>query len=97
MAPKQRHRAPKLKTAQHMFQERTSSATLEPISIHKEDQAVEEKQSYAMITGLLQVLVHMHCPRTKRQPTNLPIRYQGGQHCLSTVGDMCYRPLKPVS
>ena len=72
MAPKQRHRTPKLKTAQDIFQERTSSATLEPIALHKEDQAVEEKQSYAMITGLLQVLVHMHCPRLKRPPLTSP-------------------------
>ena len=45
-----------------MYQEST-------ISLHKEDQVVEEKQSYAMVTGLLQILVHRipeskYCPLT---------------------------------
>ena len=37
----------------------------EAISLYKENQAVEEKQSYAMVTGLLQVLVHMQLLKSK--------------------------------
>lgn len=57
----------------------------EAISLHKEDQAIEEKQSYAMITGLLQVLVHIQSPGIKRPLANLLIGHEGGQHCLPTV------------
>lgn len=92
---KQKHRAPKPKTIQPVYQERTSSFTLDAISLHKEDQAVEEKQSYAMVTGLLQVLVHTQIPGIGRPPADLFVRYQGGQYCLSTVHQTCSRPLQP--
>ncbi|CAD6568308.1 MAG: DNA binding protein [Alectoria sarmentosa] len=57
MAQTQRHRAPKLKTVHCVHQEDTSPAMPEAISLQKEDQVVEEKQSYAMVTGLIQILV----------------------------------------
>lgn len=73
---KQKHRAPKPKTFQPVYQERTSPFIPEAISLHKEDQAVEEKQSYAMVTGLLQVLVHIQIPGIGRPPANLFTRHK---------------------
>ena len=96
MPQKQRHRVPKMKTVPRMYQEGTSSTTSEATSLHKEDDIVEERQSYAMVTGLLQVLVHMHSPGTKRLPANLFIGHQGGQYCLSTVRHICYTPSQSV-
>ena len=68
MAQKQNHRAPKLKYGQRMYQGGISAATPEVISLHKEDQVVEEKQSYTMVTRFLRVLVHMQNPQSKRLP-----------------------------
>lgn len=97
MAQKHKHRVPKLKNVQRMYQECTSSTTSGAISLHTEDHVVEEQQSYAMVTGLLQVLVHMYNSPTKRLPANLLMRHQGGQYCLSTVSHMLYRLPQPVS
>lgn len=71
--------------------------TPEAIELHKDDLVVEEKQSYAMVTGLLQVLVYMQSLGIKRQPANLFIRYQGGQYCLQTVSHVCCKLSQPVS
>ena len=68
MDQKQNHRAPKLRYSQCVYQEDISAATPKVISFHKEDQVVEEKQSYAMVTGFLRVLVHMQNPEPKRLP-----------------------------
>lgn len=58
MARKQkRTRAPKPKAVQSVHHGSTSPLLPEAISPHEEDQVVEEKQSYAMVTGLLQILV----------------------------------------
>ena len=89
MASKQKHRALKLNPVQQMCQESSSSTMSEAISLHKEDHVVEEKQSYAMVTGLLQVMVHMRSPGTRRLSADISIWHQGGQHCLSTVLHMC--------
>ena len=89
MAQQQKHRAPKLKTTQSADQESTLSITPEAISLDKDDHVVQEKQSYTMVTGLLQVMVHMHSSETRRLPADLSTRHQGGQHCLSTVPHMC--------
>lgn len=97
MAHKQKNRAPKLNTAQHMYQGETSPVMPEAISLHTEDQAAQEQQSYAMVTGLLQILVHMQSPRIKRALANLFIRHVGGQHCLPTVRRVCCSFLQPVS
>ena len=86
---------PKPKTVQPVYQERTSPFIPEAISLHEEDQEVEEQQSYAMVTGLLQVLVDKQSPGNKRPLINVFIRHQGGQHCLSTVHYACCRLLPP--
>lgn len=70
MLQKQKHRAPKPKPVQLAHHEGTSSVMPEANSLDKEDQAVEEKQSYAMVTGLLQILVDMQSPGIKRPPAN---------------------------
>ena len=70
MVQKQKHRAPKLKPVQLAYHEGTSSLMPEANSLDKEDQAVEEKQSYAMVTRLLQILVYMQSPGIKKLPAN---------------------------
>lgn len=77
-----KHKAP---TVQPVYQETTSPFIPEANPLHKEDEAVEEKQSYAMVKGLLQVLVHLLSHGFKSPPANLVIRHQDGQHFLSTV------------
>ena len=94
---KQKHKAPKPNTLQNVYQEGISPLMPEAISLNTQVEAVEEKQSYAMVTGLLQVLVHMQCPRIIRQPADLLICYQGGQHCLPTVRCVCCSSLRPAS
>ena len=59
MAQKQAYRAPMLKYGQRVYQEGVPAAVPEVISLHKEDQVIEEKQSYTMVTGFLRVLVYM--------------------------------------
>ena len=66
IASKHKHRASKLNPVQRMCQESSSSTMPEAISLDKEDHVIEEKQSYAMVTGLLQVMVHMRSPGTTR-------------------------------
>ena len=63
---KQKLRSPKPNTFQNVSREGISSLMPEAISLSTQAQAVEEKQSYAMVTGLLQVLVHIQCPRFTR-------------------------------
>lgn len=71
MVQVQKHRAPKLKNVQRVYEEGTPPVLPEAIPLHKEDQAVEEKQSYAMITGLLQILVYMQSPVMRRPRADL--------------------------
>ena len=63
---KQKLKPPKPNTLQDVSQEGISPLMPEAIPLNTQVQAVEEKQSYAMVTGLLQVLVHMQCPRIIR-------------------------------
>ena len=72
---KQKLKPPKPNTPQNVSQEAISPLMPEAIPLNTQVQAVEEKQSYAIVTGLLQVLVHMQCPRTIREPADLLICY----------------------
>lgn len=75
MVQVQKHRAPKPKTVQRVYEEATPPVVPEALPLHKKDQAIEEKRSYAMITGLLQVLVYMQYPGMRRARANLFIRH----------------------
>ena len=63
---KQKLKPPKPNTLQNVYQEGKSPLKPEAMPLNTQVQAIEEKQSYAMVTGLLQVLVHMPCPRIIR-------------------------------
>ena len=78
MLQKQKLKPPKPNTLQNVSQEGIPPLMPGAIPLNTQVQAIEEKQSYAMVTGLLQVLVHTQCPRTIRQPADLLIYYQGG-------------------
>ena len=73
MASEQKPRAPKLNPIQRMCQESSLSTMPEAISPHQEDHVVEEKQSYAMVTGLLQVMVHMRSAGSRRLSADILI------------------------
>ena len=61
----------------------------------------EDEQSYNMITGLLQVLVHLQSPQIKKRPANIFIQNRGGQYCLPSVRhiscSMILQPLTPLT
>ena len=78
MAQKQKYRAPQLTNIQRACEEEISSARPGEIRLHKEIKGIEEKQSYAMVMGLIQVLVQMHSPEVETPPANLVVRHQGG-------------------
>lgn len=63
---KQKLKPPKPNTLPNVSQESISPLMPEAMPLSTQVQVVEEKQSYAMVTGLLQVLVHMQCPRILR-------------------------------
>ena len=75
---KQKLKPPKPNTLQNVSQEGISPLMPEAIPLNTQVQAIKEKQSYAMVTGLLQILVHMQYPRIIRQLADLLIYYQGG-------------------
>lgn len=95
MATKQTNR--KRKAVKPVHQELTSFVVPEANLLHKEDQVVEEKQSYAMVTGLLQVLVQMQSPGIKTPLADFFIEHIGGQHCLPTVRHVYCKLLQSVS
>ena len=70
MATKQTYRR-KPKAVKPVHQEPTSPVLPDANSLHKENQVIEEKQSYAMVTGLLQVLVPLQGPGINEPLANL--------------------------